>query len=130
MTKHVKMTTSAGELRIELDDEKAHNARLAAKGISSQYFVDLLDHEATHSDQWARYDSWAGFAVDYAVESAKSYASHLGGEPDQYLPADADQAMSDRNRFEVGANLYWGGYLCMNEYHVTTVGPCADIRMP
>ena len=57
---------------------------------------DLLIHEAGHSWQESRYGNWTDFLGDYIEQSLGSYARW--GNPWQ------------GNAFELGADLYWGGY--------------------
>jgi hypothetical protein len=58
---------------------------------------DIVRHEAAHSDQWATFSDEKTFWVAYTKESVKSELDHYG-----------DPAIG--NSFEIGANLYWGGY--------------------
>ncbi|MEU3572682.1 hypothetical protein AB0E96_30305 [Kitasatospora sp. NPDC036755] len=66
-------------------------------GYSAKFGRNLLAHEAVHSGQWAGYRDARDFLKDYSAEVAKSYAKS----------GDAARL----NSFEMGANLYWGGYL-------------------
>ncbi|MFI6156984.1 RHS repeat-associated core domain-containing protein [Kitasatospora sp. NPDC051170] len=89
------------DLDKKLERETHDNAALDAKrgkGYSEKFGSNLLGHEARHSTQWASYRSAKDFITDYLLESLISQAK-TGGNPARL------------NKFEQGANLYWGGYL-------------------
>ncbi|WP_328994780.1 DUF5005 domain-containing protein [Kribbella sp. NBC_01245] len=82
---------SESDLRKKLRCEATESAQLAGRQGASYgrgYGPHLMEHEAIHSVQYARYDNAAKFAFDY-------------------WRAGVDED----NRFEQEANLYWGSYL-------------------
>ncbi|MFJ9695784.1 RHS repeat-associated core domain-containing protein [Kitasatospora sp. NPDC101183] len=90
------------DLDNQLNNEAGHNRKVDAElgeGASKKFGRNLLGHEAIHSDQWAQYRNAADFLVDYGAQSAFSWGRAKNQNP-AWL-----------NSFEVGANLYWGGYL-------------------
>lgn len=72
-------------------------AKVAGRKVADEYGPNIEKHEAVHSQQWSRYRSATDFITDYGVASLHSRMS-VG-----------DPAVS--NSFEMGANLWWGGYL-------------------
>ncbi|MEV5984020.1 RHS repeat-associated core domain-containing protein [Streptomyces sp. NPDC052051] len=87
-------------LQTRLDKEKLAREEIeleAGKETAEQYGPNLLKHEAVHSKQWARYDNAQNYIVDYVRESYSSKREW------------GDAAVS--NKFEVDANIWWGGYV-------------------
>lgn len=85
----------------KLKGEKEKRAEIeAAEGpeAARKYGPDLERHEAVHSRQWASYPRAELFIANYSIASGKSWWNQPDGDP------------ANGNRFEIGANLYWGGY--------------------
>ncbi|MEV7526304.1 RHS repeat-associated core domain-containing protein [Streptomyces sp. NPDC091371] len=79
---------------------------VAGKATAEEFGPDLERHEAIHSRQWAAAADAKHFALAYFAEVGMS-------EYKVGTPAHA-------NRFELGANLWWGGYL---KWYPTQVNP-------
>ena len=77
-------------------------AQLRGSAAGIQYGPHLPQHEAVHSEQWARW-GWKTFAAMYGA--AQLIANKYGGP----------------NKFEVDANLWWGGYVTDPELPDTCV---------
>ncbi|GAA3370524.1 hypothetical protein GCM10020367_17490 [Streptomyces sannanensis] len=67
------------------------------KKKADKFGPDLLRHEAVHSEQWAQYGDARACIRDYTRASTSSWWN-----------TDTPWAA---NKFEVEANLWWGGYL-------------------
>ncbi|OEJ22301.1 hypothetical protein BGK67_32555 [Streptomyces subrutilus] len=72
-------------------------AEIAGEETAEKFGPDLERHEAVHSRQWAATSNAKDFAVGYLAEAGTS--AYKVGTP------------SHANRFELDANLWWGGYL-------------------
>lgn len=100
---------SKKEFQNRLREEKQARediARVAGREAARKYGPDLERHEAVHSEQWARYRNAADYIAAYAGATVRS----------QWTTGSKWAS----NRFEVEANLWWGGYV---EWQPLQVGP-------
>ncbi|MDA5281984.1 RHS repeat-associated core domain-containing protein [Streptomyces sp. Isolate_45] len=91
-------------------DYRQEIERLWSAETAASKGPDLERHEAVHSRQWATFSQASFYITDCMVESGKSMY-RLGST----LPAHA-------NKYEVEANLWWGGYLTLQEWQAVPVG--------
>lgn len=97
---------SKKEFESRLRDEKQTRddiARVAGRETADKYGPNLEKHEAVHSEQWARFRDATQFIAAYA--GATMYSQRTTG------------SKVAANEFEVGANLWWGGYVEWQPLH-------------